>query len=77
MLKLPQITLVCIDCLNYDSALKAIAKSCEKIQFGAVKFLTDKPLLNSIIIDKIRSKKEYSFEINRNHGDLYFWGIRK
>ena len=64
MIKLSNITLVCIDCVNHASAMKAIYKSIEYIEFGAVKFLTDKLLLSdkfeTIIIDKITSKEQYS-----------------
>ncbi len=64
MIKLPNVTLICIDCVNHASAIKAIFKSIEQIEFGKVKFLTDKLLFSekfeTIIIDKINSKQEYS-----------------
>lgn len=65
MIKLPNITLVCIDCLNYKSAINAINKSVEKIDFGKVLLLSDKAFYSdrfeTVIIDKITSKEQYSF----------------
>ena len=58
------VTLVCIDCLNYMKAIRAILKSVEQIEFKEVLFLTDKsfsnPNFKTVIIDKIESKEEYS-----------------
>lgn len=62
--KLSNVTLVCIDCLNYYSAQKAIEKSIENIDFGEVLFITDievfNPKYRSVIIPKIVSKELYS-----------------
>ena len=69
MLKLDNITLVCADCLNYDGALKAIGKSCEQIEFADVKFFTDIHYVDSIFIESIKSKKEYSYFIHNKLAD--------
>ena len=65
MIQLPKVTLVCVDCLNHLGAIKAILKSVEGIKFANVLFLTDKLFYSdkckSITIDKINSKKEYSY----------------
>jgi hypothetical protein len=65
MIKLPTVTLVCVDCLNYMSAINAIQKSIEKIQFGKVLFLSDKMFITKLFqnttIEKIKSKVEYSY----------------
>jgi phage pi2 protein 07 len=64
MIKLPNITLVCIDCINYDAAIKAIKHSVKEIKFGKVLFLTDRQFFGTkfqfIKIDKITSKEQYS-----------------
>ena len=70
MIKLPNITLVCIDCANYKSAINAIHKSVKKIEFGRVLFLSDKVFYSNLfetkVIDKITSKEQYSwFMINK------------
>ena len=72
MINLGNVTLVCIDCLNYVSAIRAINKSVEKIKFKEVIFLSDKAFYDTkfktIIIDKIKSKEEYShFVISELH----------
>lgn len=76
MLNLPDVTLVCIDCLNHASAIKAINKSIEGINFDNVLFLSDKAFYSDyyecVSIDKITSKEGYSNFILRelvNHID--------
>lgn len=64
-MNLPDITLVCIDCLNYNQAINAVKKSIEKIKFGRVLFFSDKiqdlsDNIEFIQIEKIKSKQEYS-----------------
>jgi len=64
MINLPNVTIVCIDCLNYESAIKALKHSITKIQFGKALFLSDKKFksrfFDSKIIDRINSKENYS-----------------
>ena len=63
MLKLNNITLVCVDCLNYIESVKSIHKSIEDIEFGKAILFTDrifKDKFDIIPIEKITSKKEYS-----------------
>lgn len=64
MKKLSNVTLVTIDCLNYGNAISALQKSMDKCEFGSVKLLTDIKLtipgIEVILIDKIKSKKDYS-----------------
>jgi len=65
-LKLPNVTLVCIDCKNYGDAITAIKKSQYQVEFGATKFLTDIKAYNPkfpfeiVKIDTISTKEEYS-----------------
>ena len=60
------ITLICVDCLNYDAALRAIAKSTQNTEFHKTVFITDKHTLKAPdnveikIIDKIQSREAYS-----------------
>lgn len=67
MIKLPDVTLVCIDCKYYVHAAKAIMKSIEKIEFNKVLFLTDIPfvkhpkLVEIKNILPIKNKLEYSY----------------
>jgi len=64
MLKLPNVTLCCIDCVNQGKAIAAIKKSMEQCEFAAVKFITDIKIkidgIEIANIPKIKSKKEYS-----------------
>lgn len=59
---LPQVTLVCIDCTpRVDLAVRAIERSLEQCEFGAVKLLTDDASAPyGERIEKIRSLEEYS-----------------
>lgn len=41
MLKLPQVTLICLTNKDFEGHKKAIDKSCEGIEFGAVKLIWD------------------------------------
>jgi hypothetical protein len=62
-LHLPSVTLAIVDCLDLGRAIKAVEYSKRNIDFGDIKILTsiqnDHP--NSVKIDCIRSKEEYSF----------------
>jgi ADP-heptose:LPS heptosyltransferase len=64
MLQLDRVTLICVDCKNYGSAITAIKKSISKVNFGKVLFLTDIDIqvdgIETVVIQKINSKKEYS-----------------
>ena len=72
-INLPNVTLVCIDCVNYRAAINALWKSTEKINFGRVLLLTDRYYeledIEVVIIDKLRSKEAYGefilFELNK------------
>ena len=48
MLKLPNVTLIAISGLSYQTKqnIEAIKKSCEKIEFGAVKYIQDGKIKN-------------------------------
>ncbi len=41
MLKLPSVTLICLTNKDFEGHKKAIDKSCEGIEFGAVKMIWD------------------------------------
>jgi hypothetical protein len=64
MKQLNSVTLVCIDCVNYDGAINAIMKSLKEIEPNRAVFLTDleieSPFFETIQIPKIRSKQSYS-----------------
>jgi len=64
MLTLKNVTLICVDCYNYGGAVSAIQKSIEKVQFAAVKFLTDIEIevegVDVVQISRINSKEDYS-----------------
>lgn len=64
MLELENVTLICIDCFNYESAIKALNQSTKDIKFKEVLFLTNKLFyaenFKTIIIDPIKSTQDYS-----------------
>ena len=64
MIELPDVTLICIDCVNYSMAAIAIKKSMAQCKFAKVKFLTDVNMkiedVETVIIPRIKSKDEYS-----------------
>lgn len=64
MKKLEGVSLVCIDCYNYGSAVSALQKSMVQNEFDKVLFLTDIPVkvdgIEVIQIPSIKSKREYS-----------------
>jgi ADP-heptose:LPS heptosyltransferase len=64
MIKLPRVTLACVDTYNFGSAVTAIKKSMEQCEFAAVKFLTDIPIkvegVEVVQIPTISTKAEYS-----------------
>jgi hypothetical protein len=62
-MKLPQVTIVCVDSVNYSEAINAFHKSIEKIEFSKALFFSDVKLevkAENITIPKIRSTEEYS-----------------
>lgn len=58
------VTLVCVDCHNYNGAVKALKKSMEQCEFASVKLLTDIDIkvegIEVVKIDTIKSKEQYS-----------------
>lgn len=64
MTLLPRITLICIDCCNYSTAILALRKSMQQCEFYEVKLLTDVELkedgIEVVIIPRINSKEQYS-----------------
>jgi hypothetical protein len=67
-LRLPTVTLVCVDCVNPSAALEAMDHSMRFCEFGATKFLTSLPVddLRTVRIDALNSMQEYSrFMIER------------
>jgi hypothetical protein len=62
MLKLHNVTIACVDCVNYNSASRALLYSIRDIEFGGIEFFTDIPLngIETTIISKINSKDKYS-----------------
>ncbi len=46
MIKLPQVTLICLTNKDFEGHKKAIDKSCEGIEFGAVKLIWDEKIKN-------------------------------
>ena len=75
MLKLPQVTLVCIDCVNHRSALNAMLKSMESIQFADALFISNlapertEQGITLHTIPKLESKEAYSFFVLNNLND--------
>ena len=66
MLTLPNVTLVCIDCINYLRALNAINQSIEKVNFAEVKILTSIDVFTTgsiqiVPIEPITNKVAYSY----------------
>jgi len=63
MLELLNISIICVDCINYEKARNAFYKSIKDIKFGDMIFFSDINIegpFRNINIDKIRSKEEYS-----------------
>ena len=67
-LRLPDITLACVDTANHALALRALARSSERIEFARIAFLTDAlpeglrapPEIALVAIAPIGSRDEYS-----------------
>lgn len=53
-IKLPTVTLICLTNQNFEDHKKAIDKSCEEIEFGAVKLIWD---------EKIKSIDDWNYKI--------------
>jgi hypothetical protein len=65
MIKLPDVTIICVDCRNYGEAVSALNKCLEQVDPYAVKLLTDATFdlenrIEVIKIDPIRTKRAYS-----------------
>src|SRR5665213_1308803 len=64
MIELPDVTLVCVDCVNYSTAIIAIKKSMAQCRFSKAKILTDINLkidgVETVVIPRVKSKAEYS-----------------
>ena len=66
MRKLPDVTLVLVDCLNYGKAITSLIMSLKEIEPARTIFFTDieipnlDPRIELVKIDKITSKEEYS-----------------
>jgi len=66
-MNLKNVTIVCIDCKNHVSALRALNKSIEKIQFAEILFISDREVKSELPnfrfekIEPIKSKEEYSY----------------
>ena len=76
-MNIKDITLICVDCLNYDAALRAIARSTQHTEFHKAIFITDKPPQkkpNNVeikIIQKIQSREAYSNFMLDKIGDYF------
>lgn len=64
MRELPNVALICADCVNHGAAIAALRKSLEHIKPGAVFFFTDRefnlPGIKTIVIEPLKSKRDYS-----------------
>jgi hypothetical protein len=64
MIEIPNTTLCCIDCLNYDLSIKAIKQCIQSCKFKNILFLTDKEHhldnVDVIKIPSITTKEHYS-----------------
>lgn len=62
MLNLPKVTLMIVDCLDAERAVKVIEKCVKGITFGAIKLLTDKEVNSpyKVKIGPIKNLTEYS-----------------
>ena len=70
MLKIPNVTLCCIDCDNHLLSLEAIKRSIQLCQFENVLFLTDRKFnikdISVKTIKPLKSTEDYSLFIMRN-----------
>ena len=64
MTPIPELTMICIDCVNHGGAIAAIKKSLQQIKPARTVFITDRHFniggVDVVIIPKIKSKREYS-----------------
>lgn len=64
MIYIPDTTLICIDCANYNSAIRALDLSMHQCKFDLVQFYTDKPYkftnVETVLIPSIISRDQYS-----------------
>ena len=75
LLSLPRVTLVCIDCVNHDLALAAIAQCVQKVSFARVLFITDRDFsiegIDCVRIPALDSREAYSrFVIKELHAHV-------
>lgn len=67
-IRLPGVTLACVDTVNHALALRALERSRERIEFRRTAFLTDglppgvvaAPGIDVVSIDPVRSREDYS-----------------
>jgi hypothetical protein len=77
MLKLENVTLLIVDCLNHEAALLSLEQSMSRCQFKEVVFITDLEPKRNVdkiifrIIPKIKSRIEYSKFILNNLIDYF------
>ena len=75
MIKLPDVTLVCIDCKYYVHAARAILMSSKDIEFREILFFSDIPFVKNpekvrcIEIPSIKNKMDYSYFVINNLPD--------
>jgi hypothetical protein len=70
--KLTDVTLIIVDCVNYERARKVFEHSLSQFDFGAAFFLTDEPKNpGDVGIEKIKSLKEYSKFMVKNLTDYF------
>lgn len=64
MTEIPQLTMICVDCVNHGGAIAAIKKSLQQIKPARTVFITDRQFnvegVDVVVIPKIKSKREYS-----------------
>lgn len=65
MIKLPNVTMICIDCYNYKESIIAMNKCLQQIEPARSVFITDRAgsmqSIETVKIGKITSKEEYSY----------------
>lgn len=69
-LQLPQVTLLCVDCVNTNRAIRVLEKCKQLCDFGDVKFLTSLPCTynHKVDISPLNSLIEYSvFMLTKSH----------
>lgn len=76
MIHLPQVTLICVDCVNHGPAIMAIKKTLEQITPARTIFFTNQKIEDSqfdtVIIRDLKSAKDYSYWMIDELGEYYF-----